>query len=112
MHAKLQVYGVLLLEFIQSGVVAHDVIMALAPSLGDLNAVDSLHTTWFSIPVSGGISQYNPSFFPIRLVVNKMIYIKGGGVGQLFFAYRIWMISGEIKSTLIVAVVSRVLDAK
>jgi len=36
--------------------------------------------------------------------------MKAGGVGQLFFAYRIWMISSQLKPTILIAIVSRVLD--
>jgi len=79
LHAKIQVYGVLIFEFLQSAVVAHDVVLALSLSLGgsehdSLNSLNSLHTSWYTIPVAGGII---------------------GGVGQLFFAYRIWKISSE-----------------
>lgn len=88
LQAKLQVYIVFAFELFQSSLVAHDVVIALVPSglghfrasfanqvAGDLKtSLDSLHTYWFSIPLAGGII---------------------GGVGQLFFAYRIWMISNE-----------------
>lgn len=76
--AKLQVYSVFFFECLQSAIVAHDVVVALTPSLGrsshHLSTLNSLHTHWFSIPAAGGIT---------------------GGAGQLFFAYRIWMISGQ-----------------
>jgi len=85
LHIKFQVYGVLICEFIQTALVAHDVVSALASSLGNSQQLDSLHTTWFTIPVSGGIT---------------------GGVGQLFFAYRIWMLSAELKPTIGIAVLS------
>lgn len=63
--AKLQVYGVLFCEFLQTAIVAHDVVVALVSSLGDpkVAALDSLHTNWFSIPVAGGISEYNLLLF-------------------------------------------------
>ncbi|KAF8799753.1 hypothetical protein BYT27DRAFT_7200985 [Phlegmacium glaucopus] len=82
---KLQVYGVLFCECVQSAVVAYDVVTALVKSLGDPNELDLLRTLWFTIPVAGGIT---------------------GGVGQLFFAYRIWMISSELKPTIIIAAFS------
>lgn len=59
LHLRIQVYGVLIWEFAQTAVVAHDVIVALAPTSGDPQmALDSLFTYWFSIPVCGGISEY------------------------------------------------------
>jgi len=95
--AKLQVYGVLIFELLQSAVVAHDVVVALAvvglQNFGDnfdlaqelSGSLDSLHANWFSIPLAGGII---------------------GGVGQLFFAYRIWMISNEIRPPIAIAILS------
>ena len=35
--------------------------------------------------------------------------MKVGGVGQLFFAYRIWMISNEKRPTIAICIVSHVL---
>jgi len=71
--AKVLVYGVLLLEIAQTTVVSRDVFVALT-SPWDTHPMnlDSVHNHWFSVPVAGGIS---------------------GGIGQLFFAYRIWYIS-------------------
>jgi len=97
--AKLQVYIVFAFEIFQSSVVAHDVVIALAPSgldnfraafapqaASDLKtSLDSLHTYWFSIPLAGGII---------------------GGVGQLFFAYRIWMISSEKGPPIAICILS------
>ena len=87
LQAKLQVYGVLIFELLQSAVVAHDVVIALAP-LGlenfsapafelanDLrNSLDSLHTQWFTIPLAGGLSECNlVSHHDEGLLINKMI---------------------------------------
>jgi hypothetical protein len=87
----------LIFELIQSAVVAHDVVVALAVGglehfreafdlASDLRAsLDSLHAHWFSIPLAGGII---------------------GGIGQLFFAYRIWMISSEKGPPIAICVLS------
>jgi len=95
--AKLQVYGVLIFELLQSAVVTHDVVVALAVAglqnfreaselAKDLRtSLDSLQTHWFSIPLAGGII---------------------GGVGQLFFAYRIWMISNEKGPPIAISILS------
>jgi len=97
LQAKLQVYAVLIFELLQSAVVAHDVVISLAvqglenfPATFELahdlrTSLDSIHTHWFSIPLAGGLI---------------------GGVGQLFFAYRIWMISSEKVPTIAICVLS------
>ncbi|KAF8908634.1 hypothetical protein CPB84DRAFT_1767137 [Gymnopilus junonius] len=70
--AKIVVYTMFLLELVQTGIVSHDIYVSLGSAVGNANAVDALRTNWWSIPVSGGTS---------------------GFIGQLFFSYRIWMMS-------------------
>ncbi|PPQ93760.1 hypothetical protein CVT25_008140, partial [Psilocybe cyanescens] len=66
------VYGMLVLETMQTALVSHDVFVAFASQFGDSAAIDSIRNHWFSIPVCGGIS---------------------GGIVEFFFAYRIWIMS-------------------
>jgi hypothetical protein len=93
-QAKLQVYAVFIFELFQSALVAHDVVIALAPSMLNFRglyendmfeALNSLHSQWFTIPLAGGII---------------------GGVGQLFFAYRIWIISNETGPPIAIGILS------
>ncbi|KAF8970235.1 hypothetical protein BDZ97DRAFT_1652686, partial [Flammula alnicola] len=73
--AKLIVYFVFALEVAQTVLVSRDVFAALAASVGSADPgsmIDPIYNHWFSVPVAGGIS---------------------GGVGQLFFAYRIWLMA-------------------
>ncbi|KAF9482715.1 hypothetical protein BDN70DRAFT_402919 [Pholiota conissans] len=73
--AKILVYTVFLFELVQTGIVSHDVYAALASSIGvedPLSMVNDIYNHWFTIPVAGGFT---------------------GGIGQLFFAYRIWMMT-------------------
>ena len=69
LHAKIQVYAVLVIELVQSAVVAHDVAISLAVGgLENLDvafdlasefrtSLDSIHGHWFSIPLAGGIGE-------------------------------------------------------
>ncbi|PPQ84246.1 hypothetical protein CVT26_012354 [Gymnopilus dilepis] len=70
--AKTIVYTIFILEVVQTGIVSHDIYASLASSFGDITAVDAIRTNWLSIPVSGGTS---------------------GFIGQIFFSYRIWMMT-------------------
>lgn len=70
--AKLLVYGIFLCEAVQTLIISHDTFQVFVVNFGDLHSMDSMHTNWFSIPIAGGIT---------------------GCIGQLFFAYRINMIS-------------------
>lgn len=63
LQAKLQVYGVLIFECFQSAIVAHDILVAFTSfgpghAFDSEHALNSLHTTWFTIPVAGGISEH------------------------------------------------------
>ncbi|KAH9477720.1 hypothetical protein JR316_0009946 [Psilocybe cubensis] len=86
----------LLLETAQTGMVSHDVFVTFAASLSDAAGVDDMRMYWFSIPISGG------------------------GIAQLFFAYRMWRVSGKkskggplIISTLALAsIVSALISAR
>lgn len=49
------VYGMLVLETMQTALVSHDVFVAFASQFGDSAAIDSIRNHWFSIPVCGGI---------------------------------------------------------
>ncbi|KDR72613.1 hypothetical protein GALMADRAFT_73557, partial [Galerina marginata CBS 339.88] len=96
LFAKVLVYTVFVLELGQTGVVAYDIYLALASSYGDPSAVDAIRTYWLSIPVSGGIS---------------------GGIGQFFFAYRIWMLSSKgtpiiIGTLALASVISALISAE
>ncbi|CAA7268392.1 unnamed protein product [Cyclocybe aegerita] len=71
---KALVYTVLVLEVTQTAITSHDVFVALASHFGSSSALDGIHVHWLSIPVAGGLT---------------------GGIGQLFFAYRIWNMSSK-----------------
>ena len=65
--AKFLVYGVLVLEMIQTAVVSHDIYAALSspwwgPSPAKLN---SIQNSWYSISVAGGISEPSPSMMKV-----------------------------------------------
>ncbi|KIK01544.1 hypothetical protein K443DRAFT_678306 [Laccaria amethystina LaAM-08-1] len=70
--AKFLVYGIFVCEAVQTFIITHDTFQVFVVNFGDLHSMDSMHTNWFSIPIAGGIT---------------------GCIGQLFFAYRINMIS-------------------
>lgn len=69
----------------QSAVVAHDVVVALAVGglthfreafelASDLRAsLDSLHAHWFSIPLAGGISECNYCLMKTSLLNNIIL---------------------------------------
>ncbi|KAF9564534.1 hypothetical protein CPC08DRAFT_705273 [Agrocybe pediades] len=83
--AKIIVYTVFVLEAAQTTLVSCDVFMAISSSFGDEIALDKIRNYWISIPISGGLS---------------------GGIGQLFFAYRIWKVTAkESKRTPLVIVI-------
>ncbi|KAG7091710.1 hypothetical protein E1B28_008112 [Marasmius oreades] len=79
---KVLVYGVYVVEMVQTLMVAHDAMQTFGYGFGDLDAVDSVQTIWFHSGVLSGI---------IACVI------------QNYFAYRIYILS---HSKIIPAVVS------
>jgi len=67
--AKIMVYSALLLELTQTAVSSYDIYMSLASSFGSTHALDAIHQHWLTVPIFGALT---------------------GGIGQFFFAYRIW----------------------
>ncbi|KAF8999139.1 hypothetical protein BDQ17DRAFT_765718 [Cyathus striatus] len=65
---KALVYGVVSLELVQTIIITQNIFTTFVSGFGSLEALDSIHTYWFTIPVSGGIA---------------------GFIDQVFFAYRI-----------------------
>ncbi|KAF8639118.1 hypothetical protein AX17_001733 [Amanita inopinata Kibby_2008] len=71
---KSLVYGVFLLGIVQTVFAAHDMFKVFATGYGMIGTLDDIHFLWLTIPVLGGIT---------------------GCIGQLFFAYRISLLSGS-----------------
>ncbi|TFK41687.1 hypothetical protein BDQ12DRAFT_392800 [Crucibulum laeve] len=70
--AKLLIYGVFLCEVLQTIIITRDTYVAFASGFGNVKSLDSMHTHWFTIPISGGIV---------------------GCIGQLYFAYRMSVVA-------------------
>ena len=91
------VYTVFTLEILQTVLTSRDIFVALGTSIGNsdlLNVVDLVYHHWFSIPVSGGISEYRIVQFYFNLAVTDLnVDDLAGAIGQSFFAYRLWVIS-------------------
>ncbi|TFK31424.1 hypothetical protein BDQ12DRAFT_740025 [Crucibulum laeve] len=70
--SKALVYGLFLIETMQTIIVANDAFKTFGPGFGDLNALESAHLEWFNVPIVSGI-------------VSATV--------QIFFARRIYIIS-------------------
>ncbi|PPQ73769.1 hypothetical protein CVT24_007339 [Panaeolus cyanescens] len=73
-YIKVLVYAIALLEIAQTVIVSKDVFSAFVFENACQAALDDVRLYWFSIPLTGGIV---------------------GGVGQLFFASRMWRMSKD-----------------
>lgn len=104
--AKVVVYTIFVLEIVQTGIVSHDIFFSLGSAFNDANAVDAIRTNWWSIPVSGGTCTHFPFLTTQGALTDK--YSLAGFIGQLFFSYRIWMMSEKRVrgAPLIIGVVS------
>ncbi|KAK0486440.1 hypothetical protein IW261DRAFT_797893 [Armillaria novae-zelandiae] len=69
---KCLVYGLYIVEFVQTMLITHDAFAMFGYGFGDIEALTDIHFYWLSIPVMGGLT---------------------AGVGQVFYAYRIFSLS-------------------
>ncbi|KAK0483088.1 hypothetical protein EDD18DRAFT_754330 [Armillaria luteobubalina] len=69
---KCLVYGIYIVEFLQTILVAHDAFAVFGYGFGDLEALTEMHFNWLILPIVIAIA---------------------ASVGQLFYAYRIYILS-------------------
>jgi hypothetical protein len=55
---KLIVSTIFALEAVQTGLTTHDAYQAFVLKFGDPLALETIRMSWFSVPVSTGISEY------------------------------------------------------
>ncbi|KAK0194328.1 hypothetical protein F5146DRAFT_1221791 [Armillaria mellea] len=69
---KYLVYGIYVIEFVQTMVVAHDTFQIFGYGFGDIKALTSMYYEWLAVPIMSAVA---------------------AGVGQVFYAYRIFLLS-------------------
>ncbi|PBK61337.1 hypothetical protein ARMSODRAFT_965129 [Armillaria solidipes] len=69
---KYLVYGVYIVEFVQTILVSHDVFAAFGYGFGDIEALTEVHFNWLIVPIMSAVAAF---------------------VGQGFYAYRIFILS-------------------
>ncbi|TFK50443.1 hypothetical protein OE88DRAFT_1735991 [Heliocybe sulcata] len=84
---KVLVYGLYLVEATQTGLATSDAVRWLVTGWGRPEALEEINTSWLNVPLMGGM---------ISCTV------------QLFFCWRIWILSGSIYLPLVIALVALV----
>ncbi|KAK0196088.1 hypothetical protein F5146DRAFT_1133551 [Armillaria mellea] len=69
---KRLVYGLYIVDFVQTMFATHDVFAALGYGFGDVEALTRMHFSWLTVPIISGVVAC---------------------VGQVFYAYRIFILS-------------------
>ncbi|KAK0236466.1 hypothetical protein EDD85DRAFT_938229 [Armillaria nabsnona] len=69
---KYLVYGIYGIEVMQTVLIAHDVFAAFGYGFGDIDALARINFFWLTVPIMGAVA---------------------AGVGQVFYAYRIFILS-------------------
>ncbi|KAK0451652.1 hypothetical protein EV421DRAFT_1731468 [Armillaria borealis] len=81
---KYLVYGIYVIEFVQTMFITHDVFATFGYGFGDMDALTAKHLYWFTVPIMSAIA---------------------AGIGQVFYAYRIFILSkSRIISIFIVCI--------
>ncbi|KAK0498690.1 hypothetical protein EDD18DRAFT_1350105 [Armillaria luteobubalina] len=69
---KYLVYGIYIIESVQTILVAHDTFAMFGYGFGDMDALTRLNYNWVTVPITSAVA---------------------AGVGQVFYAYRIFVVS-------------------
>ncbi|KAK0449461.1 hypothetical protein EV421DRAFT_1996530 [Armillaria borealis] len=69
---KYLVYGIYIIEFVQTMVVARDTFVTFGYSFGDVEALTRMNYSWLTVPIMSAVA---------------------AGVGHVFYAYRIFILS-------------------
>ncbi|KAK0459315.1 uncharacterized protein EV420DRAFT_314798 [Desarmillaria tabescens] len=69
---KYLVYGIYIVEFVQTMLITHDAFAVFGYGFGDVIVLTDMHSDWLTVPVMGAAVAY---------------------VGQVFYAYRIFILS-------------------
>ncbi|KAK0194323.1 hypothetical protein F5146DRAFT_430732 [Armillaria mellea] len=78
------VYGIYVIEVVQTMFITHDVFATFGYGFGDLDSLTANHLYWFTVPIMIAIS---------------------AGIGQIFYAYRIFVLSkSRILSIFIICI--------
>ena len=96
---KCFVYGIYILDAVQTFIVTSDVFLIYAKYYGETDQLNAMHNEWIAVPIFSGIgtssfaSKSRPRLNPITVSSSVQIY----------YAYRIGYLSG---STLLMAVIA------
>ncbi|KAK0498681.1 hypothetical protein EDD18DRAFT_1375594 [Armillaria luteobubalina] len=71
---KYLVYGIYVIEFAQTMFATHDAFATFGYGFGDMDVLDRLNFSWLAVPVMSAVA---------------------AGVGQVFYAYRIFIVSNS-----------------
>ncbi|KAK0480979.1 hypothetical protein EDD18DRAFT_1363582 [Armillaria luteobubalina] len=66
------IYGIYIIESVQTILVAHDAFTMFGYDFGDIHALTRMNSFWFTVPIMSAVA---------------------AGVGQVFYAYRIFVLS-------------------
>ncbi|KAG7448955.1 uncharacterized protein BT62DRAFT_1002505 [Guyanagaster necrorhizus] len=82
---KYLVYGIYIVEFVQTMFVTHDTFATFGYGFGDMQALTDMHFNWLTVPIMSGVVAC---------------------VGQVFYAYRIYILSKSPIVPILVTCVS------
>ncbi|KAK0486476.1 hypothetical protein IW261DRAFT_1359283 [Armillaria novae-zelandiae] len=82
---KYLVYGIYILEFVQTMLVTYDVFATLGYGFGDFDALTRMYFNWLIVPIMSGIVAF---------------------VGQVFYAYRVFILSKSRTVPILITCVS------
>ncbi len=85
---KYLVYGVYIVEFVQTILVTHDTFSVFGYGFGDMDALTAMNFNWFTVPIMSAVGTYK-IFYSFSTSYQNTVAC----VGQDFYAFRIFILS-------------------
>ena len=101
LRRKLLVYAVYVAEMVQAIMLARMAYIQFAAGFGNFDALDAIPATlWFGVPILSSIGMYHPPFWPFATSILV------AAVVQIFYAYRIKLLSESYLIPSVIVLVS------
>lgn len=89
---KYVVYGVFIIEVIQTILVTHDAFAIFGYGFSEFKSLTDMHMDWFTVPVMSGLGECP---FLSRFISAERTVFAVAFIGQAFYAYRIRVLSNS-----------------
>lgn len=103
-YNKILVYAIFLVETVQTVLITHDSFHSFAIGYGNINVLNSAQLEWIAIPIMSGAGTSTLNSINWILIYS---FIKVSMVVQMYYGYRLTILSGSRTLGILISVVRR-----